>query len=330
MRATSSRSKLANADLSSWRPISTSSNAAVRRKAPRVESTAASRVTPLRDVNAEAIRLPPSNLEAEQALLGAIFRNNLAHSRVSDFLEPEHFSNAVHARIYAAIGKLIERGQLANPVTLKNLFDQDGALAEIGGAQYLTRLAESAVTVINAEEYGRRIHDLHLRRQLITLGEDVANDAYRHDLDDDPVSQIERFSQRLLDIKAKAAPAAAPTLIGTLPVSAWLEREIADPDFVLGEVFSTTTRIMLVASTGLGKTNLALAMAFAMAAGRGFLHWRGAGRPMRVLYVDGEMSRRLVKARVADAVRREGGVVPAMLYLVCRDDIEHMPPLNAP
>src|SRR5579859_4397407 len=86
---------------------------------------------------------------------------------------------------------------------------------------------------------------------------------------------------------------------------------------------------MLVASTGLGKTNLALAMAFAMAAGRGFLHWRGAGRPMRVLYVDGEMSRRLVKARVADAVRREGGIVPAMLYLVCRDDIEHMPPLNA-
>ena len=61
----------------------------------------------------------------------------------------------MHGRIYEAIGKLIERGQIANPVTLKNLFDQDGALAEIGGAQYLARLAESAVTIINAEDYGR-------------------------------------------------------------------------------------------------------------------------------------------------------------------------------
>ena len=165
-----------------------------------MESTAASRVTPLREIDVEPIRLPPSNTEAEQALLGAIFRNNLAHSRVSDFLEPEHFSNAVHARIYAAIGKLIERGQLANPVTLKNLFDQDGALAEIGGAQYLTRLAESAVTIINAEEYGRRIHDLHLRRQLIGVGEDVVNDAFRHDLDDDAVNQIERAEQKLFEL----------------------------------------------------------------------------------------------------------------------------------
>jgi replicative DNA helicase len=162
-----------------------------------MESTAAARVTPLREIDVEPIRLPPSNTEAEQALLGAIFRNNLAHSRVSDFLEPEHFSNAVHARIYAAIGKLIERGQLANPVTLKNLFDQDGALAEIGGAQYLTRLAESAVTIINAEEYGRRIHDLHLRRQLIGLGEDVVNDAFRHDLDDAAINQIERAEEKL-------------------------------------------------------------------------------------------------------------------------------------
>ena len=85
----------------------------------------------------------------------------------------------MHGRIYEAIGKLIERGQIANPVTLKNLFDQDGALAEIGGAQYLARLADSVVTIINAEDYGRTIHDLYLRRQLITIGEDVVNDAYQ-------------------------------------------------------------------------------------------------------------------------------------------------------
>src|SRR5579864_6649564 len=137
-----------------------------------MESTAVSSIAPLREADLEPIRTPPSNTEAEQALLGAIFRNNLAHSRVADLLEPEHFASAVHARIFAAISKLIERGQIANPVTLKNLFDQDGALAEIGGAQYLVRLAEAAVTIINAKDYGRRIHDLYLRRQLVRLGED--------------------------------------------------------------------------------------------------------------------------------------------------------------
>jgi replicative DNA helicase len=165
-----------------------------------MQSNAVSWIAPSRETEAELIRVPPSNTEVEQALLGAIFRNNLAHSRVSDFLEPEHFANGVHARIYAAIGKLIERGQIANPVTLKNLFDQDGALAEVGGAQYLTRLAEAAVTIINAEDYGRRVHDLHLRRQLIGLGEDVVNDAFRHDLDDSAVTQIERAEQRLFDL----------------------------------------------------------------------------------------------------------------------------------
>src|SRR5438552_2706340 len=163
--------------------------------------TTASRVTPLREPDLATdlgrVPQPPANIEAEQALLGAILVNNTAYSRVAEFLAPEHFGNAVHGRIFAAIGKLLERGQIANPITLKGLFDQDGALLEVGGAQYLARLAEAAVTIINAEHYGRTIHDLHLRRELITIGQDVVNDAFRHDLDDAAVTQIERTEQKL-------------------------------------------------------------------------------------------------------------------------------------
>jgi len=165
-----------------------------------MEST--SRVTPLRDptaVDADVL-LPPANTEAEQALLGAMLINNAAYHRVTEFLLPEHFANAVHGRIYAAIGKLIERGQIANAVTLKNLFDQDGALAEIGGAAYLGRLAASAVTIINAEHYGKTIHDLHLRRELITIGQDVVTDAYRHDLDNPATEQIEQAEAKLFEL----------------------------------------------------------------------------------------------------------------------------------
>jgi replicative DNA helicase len=165
-----------------------------------MESSGTSRVTPLREVDLERSPQPPSNTEAEQALLGAILVNNTAYGRVAEFLAPEHFGNAVHGRIFAAIGKLIERGQIANPVTLKNLFDQDGALAEIGGAQYLARLAESAVTIINAEHYGRTIHDLHLRRELITIGQDVVTEAFQHDLDDPAVVQIERAEAKLFEL----------------------------------------------------------------------------------------------------------------------------------
>ena len=165
-----------------------------------METSMASRVTALRAPDPELVRTPPHNNEAEQGLLGALLISNSAHARVSEFLEPEHFGYAVHGRIYAAIGKLIERGQIANPVTLKNLFDQDGALTEIGGAQYLLQLANSAITIINAEDYGRTIRDLYLRRELIILGEDVVNDAFRQDLDDRAPEQIERAEQRLFEL----------------------------------------------------------------------------------------------------------------------------------
>jgi replicative DNA helicase len=161
--------------------------------------TALSKVTPLREGDA-AYRTPPANNEAEQGLLGALLVNNAAYHRVAEFLTPEHFALGVHSRIFAAIAKLIERGQRADPVTLKSLFDQDGALAEIGGAQYLVRLATSAVTIINAQDYGRTIFDLHLRRQLIAIGEDVVNDAFTHDLERNAPAQIEEAEKRLFEL----------------------------------------------------------------------------------------------------------------------------------
>ena len=104
--------------------------------------------------------MAPSNLEAEQALLGAILVNNEACDKVSSFLLPEHFFETLHARIYEAASTLIKIGKLASPVTLKTHFENDATLKEIGGTAYLARLAASATTIINAEEYGRTIYEL--------------------------------------------------------------------------------------------------------------------------------------------------------------------------
>ena len=149
---------------------------------------------------APAFRTLPHNVEAEKAFLGAVFVNNRAYERVSDFLKAEHFALAQHGRIYEACARLIERGQIADPITLKHLFEQDELLADIGGPAYLAELAASAVTVINAGEYGRIIYDLYLRRELIGLGEDVVNRAYRPEAEERASEQIETAEQRLYDL----------------------------------------------------------------------------------------------------------------------------------
>ena len=102
----------------------------------------ASKVTALRELGATppgGYRAPPHNYEAEQALLGAIIENNLAYEKVSEFLRPEHFAEGIHGRIFEAIGKLVRRGHTADLVTLKNFFESDAHLAEIGGTEYLSR-----------------------------------------------------------------------------------------------------------------------------------------------------------------------------------------------
>ena len=277
--------------------------------------TESSRVTPLREIDPKLV--PRYNTEAEQAVLGAILIANKAYSRVSAFLQPEHFGNAVHGRIFAATGKLIERGQTANPVILKDLFDQDGALAEIGGAQYLARLAANAVTITNAEDYGRVIHDHYLRRRLIAMVEDIADDALRHDFDRPAAAILTDAAKGIAEIERALprVPAHIP-----LTVDEWIECDIPRADHLIGELLSTTSRMLLVATTGLGKTNFSMALAFAMAAGHDFLHWR-SGRPTRVLYIDGEMSSTLFKRRIEDATRRAGGR-PATFFGFCRDSLE--------
>ena len=111
----------------------------------------------------------PQNLDAEQALLGAILVNNSALRYVTSKLEAAHFWEPVHQRIYEAILHLRDKGQVASPATLKHYFDRDAGLSEIGGGQYLARLAAAAVTVINITDVSEVVLDMALRRRLIEV-----------------------------------------------------------------------------------------------------------------------------------------------------------------
>lgn len=147
-----------------------------------------------------AFRAPPQNLDAEKALLGAIMMNNRAYEKVSDFLGPEHFTDPANARIYEACSRLIEQGHQANPVTLKTYLERDDTIIAAGGMQYIAALAGSVVTIINVGDYGKLIYDLHLRRQLIALGDEMVNDAFDVMPDDSALLQIEKSEQKLFDL----------------------------------------------------------------------------------------------------------------------------------
>jgi len=147
-----------------------------------------------------AVRTLPHNIEAEQALLGALLVNNIVHEKISEFLEPDHFYDPVHGRIYGAISTLINRGQIADPKTLRGIFENDPALTAVGGANYLVDLAANVVTIFNVEDYAHLIHDLHIRRQLILLGTDVVNEAFQQDLEKPAASQIETAEAKLFEL----------------------------------------------------------------------------------------------------------------------------------
>jgi replicative DNA helicase len=145
-------------------------------------------------------RAPPHNIEAEQALLGAILVNNEAFYRVSDFLEPKHFLEAIHQRIFELVSGLIRAGKLATPVTLKTFLPADQDIGGLTVNQYLARLAAEATTIINAEDYGRTVYDLSIRRDLINIGEDMVNLAYDAPVDATPQSHIEDAERKLFEL----------------------------------------------------------------------------------------------------------------------------------
>lgn len=142
----------------------------------------------------------PKNIEAEQALIGAILANNKAFEKVSEFLKPTHFADSIHSKIFEVISNLILRGHTADVITLKNYFEQNGLLADVGGANYLIKLADSASVMTNVEYYAQFIYDKYLRRELINTGSEIINNAFKESADLSANEQIEEAEQKLFNL----------------------------------------------------------------------------------------------------------------------------------
>src|SRR5918911_269295 len=242
-------------------------------------------------------RTAPHNIEAEQALLGAILVNNEAFYRVSDFLEAVHFFEPIHAKIYELAASLIRAGKVASPVTLKTFLPPDLDIAGLTVSQYLARLAAEATTVINAQDYGRTIYDLAIRRSLIGIGEDMVNVAFDAPVDFAPQNQIEDAERRLYELAETGRYdggfqrfAAALTTAVDMAARAYqrdgklsgLATGLTDLDRMMGGL-QPSDLVILAGRPGMGKTSLATNLAYNVARA-----WQGEVRPDgRVATVDG-------------------------------------------
>lgn len=155
-----------------------------------MENHSETNIVPLRSRQEPQHRLPPHNYEAEQALLAALLANNSrVHPMIVGLVRAEDFADPLHGRIFTAACQLIDRGQSANILTMRSMFDQDPALIDIGGADYLARLENAVVTTRFADDYARVVRDLADRRRFIAACERSIEDAHQVDINR-PATQV--------------------------------------------------------------------------------------------------------------------------------------------
>ena len=119
----------------------------------------------------------PSNIEAEQALIGSILVNNDILDEVSVIVNSTIFYDPAHVKIYEVIENLNNKGMIANPITLKNYFEKDNMLKDVGGTEYLVKLTRFSSSTKQAVDYAKIIHEMYLRRELILISDKLSSDS---------------------------------------------------------------------------------------------------------------------------------------------------------
>ena len=219
----------------------------------------------------------PSNLEAEQALLGALLYDNGAYERLSDRLTGGHFHEPFHQRLFTAIETHIRKGQLAEPILLADEFKRDPAFEALGGLRYLADLVDRAPPAANAPDYARAVYDLALRRELIRIGGDITATAQQvGDSEQTARDQIESAEQRLYTLAETGETTSglgsfSDALRGAIEMAAeaysrdgglaGISTGLIDLDKMLGGLHRSDL-IILAARPAMGKSALAANIAF--------------------------------------------------------------------
>jgi len=124
----------------------------------------------------------PCNIEAEQALIGSILVSNDIYDEITTLIDSNKFHDPIHVKIFETIEKLIAKGLLANPITLKNYFENNEGLKELGGQEYIIKITKFSGSLKQAIDYANIVHEMHVRRELIKISESVLNEASNNEV----------------------------------------------------------------------------------------------------------------------------------------------------
>ena len=221
----------------------------------------------------------PQNIEAEAALLGALMLDNRLVEDIQLKVRPDHFFEPLHGRIYEGILRLTDRNMVANPVTLRPLFEADEAMREIGGPAYLAQLTGSGAAIIGARDFAQQIYDLALLRSLVAVGREMVEGALDTSEDVAPLEQIERAETELYKV---AEQGGGETKVKTFAEASKEALRVAEAAMNSGGGLSGITTgftglnskmggmhrsdlIILAGRPGMGKTSLATNIAFSAA-----------------------------------------------------------------
>ena len=143
----------------------------------------------------------PCNIEAEQAVIGSLLVSNDIYDEISPVLDPQKFFDPIHVKLYETIEKLISKGLLANPITLKNHFENNEGLKELGGQEYLIKITKFSTSVNQAIDYANIVQEMHVRRELIKISQSVLDEASTNaDVSTSGVEIIQNAEKSLFDL----------------------------------------------------------------------------------------------------------------------------------
>ena len=148
----------------------------------------------------------PSNLEAEQALLGSVLVNNDIIDEISSIIKPSIFYDPAHVKIYEVIENLNNKGMIANPITLKNFFEKDNMLSDVGGTEYLVKLTRFSSSMKQALDYAKIVHEMFLRRELVMISDKLSSDTLNaNDKEENAELIIENTEKSLFELAERGS-----------------------------------------------------------------------------------------------------------------------------
>ena len=156
-------------------------------------------------INQKLNQETPSNIEAEQHLLGSVLVNNDIIDEIANIINSEKFYDPIHVKIYEVIENLNSKGMIANPITLKNYFEKNQGLDDVGGVEYLVKLTRFSSSIKQAIDYAKIIHENFVKRELIQISQNIKHETLNSDEDKSSDSIIEDAEKSLFDLAERGS-----------------------------------------------------------------------------------------------------------------------------